>query len=141
MPQTNEHRRELYATDYEYKAKVTVRNLKNRQSPERRAKAMQITLKWRQENPERYELQKRTQNLKQFGLTVEIYDKMHMDQKGLCLICLKPETESKRLAVDHDHATGKVRGLLCSRCNSSIGKFEESSELLRRAAEYIENSG
>lgn len=44
------------------------------------------------------------------------------------------------LAVDHDHETGKVRGLLCKSCNLAIGKFKESVEIVRRALAYLENS-
>lgn len=72
---------------------------------------------------------------KKFGISLEEYNEMYSSQGGVCAICsLK---EDKQLAVDHDHITGKVRGLLCFRCNSSIGKFEDSSELLRKAANYL----
>ena len=64
-------------------------------------------------------------------------------QEGVCALCLKPET-SKRddgseqlLAVDHDHATGRIRGLLCQRCNTGLGLFRDDPEALERAAEYV----
>lgn len=53
-----------------------------------------------------------------------------------CQIC----GGSKRLAIDHDHKTGKVRGRLCSLCNSGIGLFKENSEVLIRASEYIKRT-
>lgn len=59
------------------------------------------------------------------------------EQNGRCAICLcKPRT--KRLAVDHNHKTGKVRGLLCSRCNHGLlGYAHDSVEMLLRAYEYV----
>lgn len=65
-------------------------------------------------------------------------------QNNLCAICDKPESivnnhngKIKRLAIDHDHKTGKVRGLLCQKCNTSIGAFNESIEALERAILYL----
>lgn len=64
----------------------------------------------------------------------ELYEKQH----GVCAICHKPSTIA--LAVDHDHATGIVRGLLCSNCNMGIGLLGDSIELLYSAIQYIEHS-
>jgi hypothetical protein len=86
----------------------------------------------------------RNQNLKKkFGITSDQYDEMHSRQSGVCLICSQPETSMRKdrlrkLSVDHDHATGKIRGLLCSECNIGIGKFKDSPDLLRKAASYLE---
>lgn len=79
-----------------------------------------------------------------FDITVDQYDKMFVDQSGLCKICNKPETSNGRggklkyLAVDHDHVTGKVRGLLCAKCNKGLGHFEDSIELLEQSIKYLE---
>lgn len=78
-----------------------------------------------------------------YGITLEQYDAMHAAQDGTCAICLNPEVamlrgKVRRLAVDHCHEHGHNRALLCSRCNTSIGKFEDDPELLRAAANYIE---
>jgi len=62
---------------------------------------------------------------------------MICDQAGRCAICGTPEQEGKKLAVDHCHSTGKIRDLLCDRCNAGIGYFLEKSELLIAAAEYL----
>lgn len=66
-------------------------------------------------------------------------------QRGLCAICREPETAvhavtgaPKDLAADHDHATGRVRGLLCQRCNTGIGLFRDRPDLLRSAIDYLE---
>ena len=70
---------------------------------------------------------------KQYNLTVEEYDAL---KEGGCGIC--GERTHNRMALDHCHTTGKVRGPLCPRCNTGIGQFRDSPELLRAAAEYIE---
>lgn len=72
-----------------------------------------------------------------FGLSPEDYEKMRADQKDLCSICGQPDPR-QRLAVDHDHATGKIRALLCESCNQALGKMKDSPALLRAAADYIE---
>jgi hypothetical protein len=79
----------------------------------------------------------------QFGLTDEQYAAMLEEQDGRCAICRRPEIIERNgrrvnLAVDHDHATGRVRGLLCSRCNNGVGRFDDDPDRLRAAAEYIE---
>ena len=84
-------------------------------------------------------------NLKKYGITLEDYDRMYESQNGVCAICLKPETTKdrwrrggiKRLAVDHDHETGAVRGLLCDRCNKALGCFRDDPELVRAALDYL----
>ncbi|MGE0576133.1 MAG: endonuclease VII domain-containing protein [Reyranella sp.] len=64
---------------------------------------------------------------------------MERAQEGRCKICRRPAEEGqwKVLRVDHDHATGKIRGLLCHHCNVALGHFGDSPELLERAAEYL----
>jgi hypothetical protein len=81
-----------------------------------------------------------------FNMTIEDYDKLFTIQNGLCAICNKEETilhhstkEKVKLSVDHNHQTNKIRGLLCTLCNFGIGYFKDSSELLRKAASYLES--
>lgn len=85
---------------------------------------------------------KRARQLKSlYGITLEQYDSLLKLQNGYCAICQRPETRRLRgkvrpLAVDHDHETGRVRGLLCGHCNSGIGYFKENPRLLKVAAGY-----
>lgn len=72
-----------------------------------------------------------------FGLTLEDYDSMFQKQNGVCAICGKREKQNKLLAVDHCHKTGKVRGLLCSTCNTAIGKLNDEPQMLLKAANYL----
>ena len=81
------------------------------------------------------------------------YQFLHQNQKGLCAICNKPETSKshknrtksfvdeniniKRLAIDHCHSTGKIRGLLCHACNTALGSFKDSIENLQCAINYL----
>lgn len=82
--------------------------------------------------------------LKKFNLTIEGYELLLAKQNNLCAICNLPERVSARgrkrmlrFAVDHDHKSGKVRGLLCASCNQGIGKFDEDTERMLRAIQYI----
>ena len=82
----------------------------------------------------------RRYNLKRlYGLTPELWDVMFRGQDGRCPICGRRLTNTT--VVDHDHETGKVRGLLCSRCNSGLGMFEDNIRLLARAIVYLEEHG
>lgn len=73
-----------------------------------------------------------------YGLSADDYDFLLMKQRGLCAICDGGTSGSGDLHVDHEHTTGKVRGLLCSRCNQAIGLLLDDPELLRRASEYLQ---
>lgn len=87
----------------------------------------------------------RTRELRRrFGLTVEDYDAMLEKCAGKCSICRQPETaytarggSARRLAIDHNHQTGQIRGLLCFRCNSAIGKIDENLDLLDAMRAYL----
>lgn len=72
-----------------------------------------------------------------FGITADDYDQMLENQNGVCKICLRTEPSGTRLAVDHCHSTGKIRGLLCSNCNKGIGMFQDQPSLLNSAINYL----
>ena len=81
----------------------------------------------------------RNANLKaNYGITLQEYEELSALQGHVCAICRKLCRTGMRLAVDHCHRTGAVRGLLCSFCNRSIGGMMDDPELLRRAADYLE---
>lgn len=81
--------------------------------------------------------------LARFGITPEQYTQMLEAQGGVCAICCQPERgrakngRIKKLAVDHDHETGAVRGLLCANCNKGIGNLGDDPERLMAAAAYL----
>lgn len=70
------------------------------------------------------------------GISIEDFERMYAEQAGLCAICGEGVV-NKNCHVDHNHKTGKVRGLLCSKCNTGLGLFCDNSELLIRAAKYL----
>ena len=73
-----------------------------------------------------------------YGITCDDYDAMFKKQKGCCAICGVHQSELKRaLRVDHNHETGKVRGLLCHNCNVGAGHFRDDPALLRKAAKFM----
>ena len=69
---------------------------------------------------------------RKYGMTIEQYDAMLEAQGGGCFICGRPPREDISLHVDHDHSTGKVRGILCFCCNNALADFQEDPALLRR---------
>ena len=76
----------------------------------------------------------RSSHLKRkFGLTLDQYDELLVQQGGVCAICEDPPEDGKAFHIDHDHETGEVRGLLCLRCNNGLGQFKEDSDLLKKA--------
>lgn len=121
---------------------------RNREADRQRAK------RWRAANPdkvragreryleanrERINARKRAQRIiKQYDLLPDEYEALLAHQKGLCAICREPgKGRWGKLCIDHDHKTGKVRGLLCSDCNLGIGKLKDDVKLVRRAAAYL----
>jgi hypothetical protein len=82
--------------------------------------------------------------LRTFGITQEQYEEMFRRQNGRCGICQKRHKPYKNgkgkvrnLSVDHDHETGKVRGLLCNRCNMALGMLGDTQDGLKAALRYL----
>ena len=100
------------------------------------------------QNPQKYIKISRAINLKhRFGMTLDDYDRMVKEQNNLCAICNKSETslDNKRnkirdLSIDHDHKTGKVRGLLCNHCNHLLGNAKDDTDILLNAINYLKDS-
>jgi hypothetical protein len=76
-----------------------------------------------------------------YGLTDAEYNAMFEAQEGRCLICgTRPSELKKPLFIDHNHGTGKVRGLLCNACNRGIGMLQDDIYLVAKALEYLQNA-
>ena len=105
------------------------------------ARAMQ----WFQDNPGRTSANRRKFNLaKNYGISLEEYNDLLRKQGSVCAICGQDEPSAHgrtgkqfRLAVDHCHDTGVVRGLLCQKCNRAVGLFGDDPILLRKAISYL----
>ena len=74
-----------------------------------------------------------------FGISYDDYCEMERNQNGVCAICGQFETHRRgqRLCVDHDHETGKTRGLLCHHCNTGIGLLGDNISTLQNAIDYL----
>lgn len=95
-------------------------------------------LEWQDANRQRQADTQFAWNLmRNYGITKEEYDRILAEQGGVCGICGKDDPNQK-LSVDHNHETGKVRGLLCSTCNRGIGLLNDDVDVLKRAIYYLE---
>lgn len=95
---------------------------------------------WRAKNRDRVAYRGWVNTLrKRYGMTVAEFEEMERAQGGVCAICGRPETTRrlKRLSVDHDHDSGRVRGLLCNQCNTGIGLMGDDPDRLTAAAAYL----
>jgi hypothetical protein len=75
-----------------------------------------------------------------YGISLEDYNAMFLNQKGCCAICsIHQSALNKSLAVDHNHQTGKVRALLCDGCNRALGFTSENTEILQKMITYLQD--
>lgn len=107
--------------------------------------------KWREENPEKYQawldrnraanrprkaqIDRRSYLERTYGITQEDYEFLAVSHDNKCAICGEPD--EKGLHVDHDHATGRIRGLLCGSCNRAMGLFHEDPARFEAAGVYL----
>lgn len=103
-----------------------------------REKTLMANKKWRNANPKK-DIKRHL--MAHYNMTVDEYNFMFESQQGKCAICGQHQSElTKALFVDHNHETGKIRGLLCSKCNAGIGFFHDDIALLNIAIEYLEKN-
>lgn len=107
-----------------------------------RSRVQDSQKKWHDENYRDYALRR------QFGLTQADYNKIRDRQNNLCAICGDGETRKDHktqrvtsLAVDHCHKSGKIRELLCSRCNLVLGRVSDETALLKKMVKYLRKHG
>lgn len=141
--QNREKRREQSRNCYQRNAEI-FRAASARYRRENREKCAAYNKQWHMNNRERRLLDAVA---RRHGISGDAYIQLLLLQEGVCAICRKPEVLRdnrsglvKNLSVDHDHATGAIRGLLCTRCNSAIAYFQEDAASLRRAADYLESN-
>lgn len=95
-------------------------------------------MKYAKENPDKIKVHRvRALLKKRYKISVEDYEKLRLLQKGLCAICEEVCPTQRALAVDHCHSSNRIRGLLCTNCNTGIGQFKDSTILLEKAISYL----
>jgi hypothetical protein len=86
-------------------------------------------------NPEQFKIREKANRLKSvYGINPDEYKVIYKSQDGRCAICKKKD----KLVVDHDHATKKIRGLLCHHCNLVLGHSKDTVQILKNAIEYLQ---
>lgn len=75
-----------------------------------------------------------------YGITIVEYDELFEKQNGVCAICGGINEGGQRLAIDHNHENSEIRGLLCIRCNTWLGKFENNPDLFKKFEEYLKGA-
>jgi len=134
------------------KGGTSVNSIKYANDPEYREKTKkrQLAKYYEQKalDPEKMRLRQKRNSLayrmRKYGITEEQYEVLKVAQSNRCRICWQKETKVKReqvceLAIDHNHETGEVRGLLCDSCNRGLGFLKDDANLLREGANYLSN--
>ena len=122
----------------EYHKQKTTKDGRESQCKTCRNEQIAKTRKLRYSKSAKFRESKRSESLRKlYGITIDDYEEMFKRQGGVCAICRQPETGNIRMAVDHCHASGKVRGLLCKNCNTALGNLKDSIEILTNAITYL----
>lgn len=125
----NKHYRDVYDSRPDIKTAKKIYNAKPERRQAKRDYYHKPTIK------ERY---RERLLLRKYEMTLEEYNTLLFKQEYCCAICAKHESKiKKRLHVDHCHTTGRIRGLLCSLCNTAIGALQDSENILSKAIEYL----
>jgi len=128
-----------YRRRYEAKHKEKLLERRRKYYRDHRVHLVEKSREWARANPEKKKFNMFMAGLRRHNVTLDQYHAMLEQQGELCAICrsvLQPM--HKETHIDHDHATGKVRGLLCGACNLGLGKFKDNPAALRAAAAYVE---
>lgn len=95
---------------------------------------------YRKTHSKKYKYIKKNELKRSFNISLEFYNDMLLNQNSNCAICKINRIElNKDLCVDHNHSTGKIRGLLCHKCNSGLGLFQDNINILFEAVKYLKN--
>lgn len=126
--------RALNTEKYRKAARVAA-GISRTKDPERYRTALRT---WRRANLDKDKIHQRRKHLKHlYGITEFGFSVILKGQKNTCAVCRKRKWGPKGPCVDHDHKTGNIRGILCSRCNLGLGHFLDSIDLLEQALTYL----
>lgn len=147
-PRTQEQKREKAARARQWRKdnpELSAKQARERYKRDPQAMYEKVK-KWRQEHPEQWRKIQRTDRLRRYyGISLEEYDLLLTSQGAKCAVCGGTDPKASNgtgieyFAVDHDHNTGAVRGLLCNPCNSGLGGFRDDPALLSLAVEYLKS--
>lgn len=165
FPTSSFHKATKTTRGYQYKCKACTSLIDTNLTPERRATKLKNLEQWRIANPGKKKEQKRRHYekhkdridqrakdwyennkerhinnalLRKYGVTLDQYNLLRAQQDFRCAVCDAHETDiGKQMFVDHDHVTGKIRKLLCTKCNVGIGMLQDNPDIMERAAKYI----
>jgi len=139
MPIVDKEKKKEYDKNYYLKNKIKFRNSDKKYKEKNRELLREKNAVYRKNNPSVAYLSRRKAQLKmRFNISLNEYDNLLDKQGGVCKIC-KTKESRKVLCVDHNHNTGKIRGLLCSKCNRGIGLLGDNIDLLKVAIKYLSN--
>lgn len=124
---------------------MVCRRKKHLENPEKRDVHRKGSSNWYYNNPDKA----KTQRLRKYGITLDEYNLMRENQKCCCAVCGRHESVVEKgtakssvtsLHVDHCHKTNKIRGLLCTNCNTMLGKAKDDIDVLEAAIKYLRSS-
>jgi hypothetical protein len=165
FPASSFHKASTTTRGYQYKCKSCVSIADKSPTPEMRQRKLKQLKEWVSNNPDKRKEQKRRHYeknkdkidqkakdwyennkeryvnnalLRKYGVTLEQYNLLREQQNFSCAICEEREdVVGKKLVVDHSHATGRIRKLLCAKCNVGLGMLKDSPDIMERAAKYV----
>jgi hypothetical protein len=143
------HKKEILLFQKEYREthKEEIKIKSKQHYRDNKLEIREYQLKYR--NKPDFKQEDKNRKLKKFfGITLEQYNKMLEEQNGVCAVCGNNEVafdkrtnKNRSLSVDHNHKTGKIRGLLCSNCNHILGKAKDNIIILQKLIEYLKLKG
>jgi len=133
--------RRAYQKEYRKSHTAEIKSYAKEYAKNNQLKLQSYKKQWLKDNPDAL---RSAMLQRDYGITLEEYNLLLQQQEGVCAICHEPETYTNPksgiiqfLSVDHNHATGKVRKLLCHDCNVGLGYFRDSPLRLNSAAKYL----
>lgn len=127
-----------YFKGYQQRNRKRIRKYQREWRERNRDKQSSLHKKWYRRNKKKvYQNTRKNYLLRKYKITLKEYNRLFKKQKGKCWICKRKQRLNRKLCVDHNHRNKKNRFLLCYRCNSGIGMFNENIVFLKRAIKYI----
>ena len=134
MPYSSLEKRRDYHIRYREQHREYFRSASKKWRESNRERHSEYCKEWWRNNHDKW---RESKLVKKYGITLEDYNRLVAEQKGVCFICGEPPVNGDSLCVDHDHATGEVRGLLCRKHNLALGVIEKNLANNKKYFEYL----